>query len=143
MAVPVVSATVTKAAVPTDELVLAALGPWAARAEGVRGTDDDLRRSPASIAEGGIAARSSTAVSFRSERLLLPRGAAEVMGDDDAKAVKAELEFCKTQLEDDNVRADALIAFTKKDPVMRHSSRPLLDATAALASCPPTSRFPL
>jgi len=38
------------------------------------------------------------------------------MGDDDAKAVKAELEFCKTQLEDDNVRADALIAFTKKDP---------------------------
>lgn len=35
------------------------------------------------------------------------------MGDDDLKSVKAELEFCRTQLEDDNTRADALINYTK------------------------------
>ena len=36
------------------------------------------------------------------------------MGDDDAKAIKTELDFCKSSLEDDDSRANALIDYTKK-----------------------------
>ena len=39
------------------------------------------------------------------------------MGDaDEAKVLATELEYCKTQLQDDNERADALIAYTNKIP---------------------------
>eukprot|EP00966_Prymnesium_polylepis_P101144 2342309-Prymnesium_polylepis.1 len=39
------------------------------------------------------------------------------MGDDDAKVIQTERDYCKSKLEDDNARADALIAYTKSVPV--------------------------
>lgn len=36
--------------------------------------------------------------------------------DSEVKQVKTELEVCKTSLEDDNKRADDIIAFTKEKP---------------------------
>ena len=55
------------------------------------------------------------------------------MADMDEATLAGELKFCQKELQDDDARADALIAYTKSVPVRSHLHR-----LRAMPDCHPT-----